>query len=107
MSKECTSKLTRLSIGEKTLEALRCERASATGTIVLLHEALGSVSYWKNFPGKLAEASNCNVDKSKIDSHRCFPGLRNPKLGTSFFPGYDFRSITKRAGPLAWSGPVP
>jgi pimeloyl-ACP methyl ester carboxylesterase len=35
--------------------------ASATGTILLLHEALGSVSYWKDFPHKLAIATGANV----------------------------------------------
>ncbi len=30
-------------------------------TILLLHEALGSVSYWKDFPQKLALATHCNV----------------------------------------------
>jgi pimeloyl-ACP methyl ester carboxylesterase len=34
---------------------------SAQGTILLLHEALGSVSYWKQFPQKLAQATNYNV----------------------------------------------
>ena len=33
----------------------------AQGTILLLHEALGSVSYWKHFPQKLAQATSCNV----------------------------------------------
>jgi pimeloyl-ACP methyl ester carboxylesterase len=79
MSKECTSKLTRLSIGEKTLEALRCERASAAGTIVLLHEALGSVSYWKDFPGKLAEASSCNVVAYSRAGHGDSQGPLEPR----------------------------
>jgi pimeloyl-ACP methyl ester carboxylesterase len=34
---------------------------NANGTILLLHEALGSVSYWKQFPHKLAHATNYNV----------------------------------------------
>ncbi len=34
---------------------------SAHGTILLLHEALGSVSYWKQFPHKLAQATGYNV----------------------------------------------
>ena len=34
---------------------------SAAETILLLHEALGSVSYWKDFPQKLALAAGVNV----------------------------------------------
>ena len=30
-------------------------------TIVLLHEGLGSVSLWKNFPDELSEVANSNV----------------------------------------------
>jgi pimeloyl-ACP methyl ester carboxylesterase len=33
----------------------------ASETILLLHEALGSVAYWKDFPEKLALASGANV----------------------------------------------
>lgn len=34
---------------------------SAHGSILLLHEALGSVSYWKQFPHHLAHATGYNV----------------------------------------------
>lgn len=30
-------------------------------TLVLLHEGLGSVAMWRDFPGRLAHATNCNV----------------------------------------------
>jgi pimeloyl-ACP methyl ester carboxylesterase len=30
-------------------------------TIVMLHEGLGSVSLWREFPGLLAEATHCRV----------------------------------------------
>lgn len=33
----------------------------AAQTIVLLHEALGSVAYWRDFPEKLARATHSNV----------------------------------------------
>ncbi len=35
--------------------------ATPRGTILLLHEALGSVAYWKDFPEKLAQGTSCNV----------------------------------------------
>jgi pimeloyl-ACP methyl ester carboxylesterase len=35
--------------------------ASMAGTIVLLHEALGSVSHWRDFPERLAERCEMNV----------------------------------------------
>ncbi len=34
---------------------------SSLGTIVLLHEALGSVSHWRDFPQRLAERCRSNV----------------------------------------------
>ena len=30
-------------------------------TIVFLHDSLGSVQLWRDFPEKLAEATQCNV----------------------------------------------
>lgn len=46
--------------GKKT-EVVSSSLPSARGTIVLLHEALGSVSYWKEFPQRLALAAHYNV----------------------------------------------
>jgi pimeloyl-ACP methyl ester carboxylesterase len=50
-----------LSLDGKSAEVAYHSLPSAHGTILLLHEALGSVSYWKQFPHKLAVASNYNV----------------------------------------------
>ncbi|HET9086790.1 MAG TPA: alpha/beta hydrolase [Acidobacteriaceae bacterium] len=77
MSNEC--QFTHLNIGEKSLEVLRCPHASAAGTIVLLHEALGSVSYWKDFPGKLASATGCNVVAYSRAGHGGSQGPLEPR----------------------------
>jgi pimeloyl-ACP methyl ester carboxylesterase len=45
----------------KRTEVAHYSLASSQGTVLLLHEALGSVSYWKQFPHKLAVATNYNV----------------------------------------------
>jgi len=45
----------------RSVETALHQYPSATDTILLLHEALGSVSYWKDFPEKLALATGTNV----------------------------------------------
>ena len=50
-----------LILGGTRTEVVFHSLPSAHGTIVLLHEALGSASYWKQFPHKLAEATRYNV----------------------------------------------
>ena len=50
-----------LSLDGKSAEVAFHSVPSAHGTILLLHEALGSVSYWKQFPHKLAQATGYNV----------------------------------------------
>ena len=50
-----------LSLDGKSIEVAHYSFPSAPGTILLLHEALGSVSYWKTFPQQLAHATNYNV----------------------------------------------
>lgn len=52
--------------GGKTLEAVlyrphRSAGDSSPGTIVFLHEALGSVSHWRDFPAELGSLSGWNV----------------------------------------------
>jgi pimeloyl-ACP methyl ester carboxylesterase len=51
----------RLPLDGKSIEVAYHSPPSATGTILLLHEALGSVSYWKTFPQQLAHATGYNV----------------------------------------------
>ena len=44
------------------LEVERIETAAPTRpTLVLLHEGLGSVAMWRDFPGRLAHACGCNA----------------------------------------------
>ena len=50
-----------LSLVGKSTEVAHYSLPSAKGTILLLHEALGSVSYWKQFPHNLAQATSYNV----------------------------------------------
>jgi pimeloyl-ACP methyl ester carboxylesterase len=49
-----------LSIAGRQLETLRITAPHSRGTIVLLHEALGSVSHWRDFPEQMAE--RCGMD---------------------------------------------
>jgi pimeloyl-ACP methyl ester carboxylesterase len=45
----------------QTVEVALHQHPAALDTILLLHEALGSVAYWKDFPEKLALATGTNV----------------------------------------------
>jgi pimeloyl-ACP methyl ester carboxylesterase len=55
------SRLLHLPLDGKLTEVAYHSFPSAPGTILMLHEALGSVSYWKAFPNKLAHATGYNV----------------------------------------------
>jgi pimeloyl-ACP methyl ester carboxylesterase/flavodoxin len=48
-------------IDGKRLESLSITGSSDAPTIVLLHEGLGSVALWKDFPHALAERTGCSV----------------------------------------------
>jgi pimeloyl-ACP methyl ester carboxylesterase len=48
-------------IAGRQLETQHISVADSRGTIVLLHEALGSVSHWRDFPTRLAERCKMNV----------------------------------------------
>lgn len=50
-----------LHITGKTLEVARYSSPEYSRTLVLLHEALGSVKHWRDFPGRLAQTTRCNV----------------------------------------------
>lgn len=44
------------------LEVLRISSVKAVGPeLVFLHEGLGSISHWRNFPTRVAEATGCSV----------------------------------------------
>ena len=48
-------------VNGKRLETLLYPPAGTDTTIVMLHEGLGSVAMWKDFPGRVAEATGCGV----------------------------------------------
>ena len=50
-----------VSVNGKRLETLLYSPAHADGTIVMLHEGLGSIAMWKDFPERVAEATGCGV----------------------------------------------
>jgi pimeloyl-ACP methyl ester carboxylesterase len=51
----------RLRLQQQSLEVLLWKVSRAEDTIILIHEALGSASYWKNFPEKLGRSTDMNV----------------------------------------------
>src|ERR1700730_4955978 len=50
-----------LAVNGKRLEMLLYPPAGKDATIVMLHEGLGSVTMWKDFPQRVAEATGCGV----------------------------------------------
>lgn len=61
MTKALQCRVTQLPLGGKSIEVAAYTLPSASSTMLLLHEALGSVSYWKDFPQRLALATGANV----------------------------------------------
>lgn len=55
------SQTVHVSIAGRSVEAALHTHAQADTTILLLHEALGSVPYWRDFPEQLAEATGADV----------------------------------------------
>lgn len=50
-----------LAINGKRLETLRYPPGGSDATIVMLHEGLGSIAMWKDFPERVAELTGCGV----------------------------------------------
>ena len=50
-----------LTAGGHRLEYERIDGASGAPTLILLHEGLGSIALWRDFPAKLAAATGCPV----------------------------------------------
>ena len=61
MSTRIDSQQTSVCVDGKQVEVRHVGVANAKRTILLLHEALGSVSYWRDFPEKLARATQSHV----------------------------------------------
>jgi pimeloyl-ACP methyl ester carboxylesterase len=50
-----------LTVNGKRLETQLFQPGGANATVVMLHEGLGSVAMWKDFPERVAEATGCGV----------------------------------------------
>ena len=50
-----------VTVDGKGLETLLYPALARNATIVMLHEGLGSVAMWKDFPQRIAEATSCSV----------------------------------------------
>jgi pimeloyl-ACP methyl ester carboxylesterase len=50
-----------LTVSGKRLETVLYQPATTNAAIVMLHEGLGSVAMWKDFPERVAEATGCGV----------------------------------------------
>jgi pimeloyl-ACP methyl ester carboxylesterase len=62
------------------LESARIEaRQSTFPTIVMLHEGLGSVAHWKDFPARLAEETGAGVFLYSRYGHGSSDGLQEPR----------------------------
>jgi pimeloyl-ACP methyl ester carboxylesterase len=48
-----------LTAGGHRLDYERIDGASGAPTLILLHEGLGSIALWRDFPAKLAQATGC------------------------------------------------
>jgi pimeloyl-ACP methyl ester carboxylesterase len=48
-------------VDAKRLETLLLSPAAIAPTIVMLHEGLGSIAMWKDFPAQLAQTTGCRV----------------------------------------------
>jgi pimeloyl-ACP methyl ester carboxylesterase len=64
----------------KRLETLSYHGSVDRPTIVMLHEGLGSVSMWKDFPERLARATRCCVVAYSRYGHGKSEGLREKRL---------------------------
>jgi pimeloyl-ACP methyl ester carboxylesterase len=78
----------------KRLETLSYRGTGDLPTMVMLHEGLGSVSMWKDFPERLARATRCGVVAYSRYGHGKSEGLREKRLvefmhheGTVVLPG--------------------
>src|SRR6266852_7494986 len=83
-----------VTVDGKRLETLRYPPSGKKPTIVMLHEGLGSVSMWKDFPEQLAKTTGCGVVAYSRYGHGKSELLREKRLvefmhheGTAVLPG--------------------
>lgn len=63
-----------------SLEAIKIEaRHSNVPTIVMLHEGLGSIAHWKDFPSQLAEETGAGVFVYSRHGHGASDRLQEPR----------------------------
>jgi pimeloyl-ACP methyl ester carboxylesterase len=66
-------------VGGTRLETLSYSAIGDAATIVMLHEGLGSVSMWKDFPKQLARETGCGVLAYSRYGHGKSDRLRTPR----------------------------
>ena len=66
-------------VGGNRLETLCYHAPSGAPTIVMLHEGLGCVSMWKDFPRQVANATSCRVLAYSRYGHGKSERLREPR----------------------------
>jgi pimeloyl-ACP methyl ester carboxylesterase len=71
----------RLHLNGQSLEVLLWKAAGAENTIVMIHEALGSAAYWKDFPERLAQSAGTNVLAYSRAGHGDSEGPVEPRTG--------------------------
>jgi pimeloyl-ACP methyl ester carboxylesterase len=69
MSASLRPETTGVLIAGKFVETRICRTARPRHKILMLHEALGSVSYWRDFPDKLAAATESDVLCYSLPGH--------------------------------------
>ena len=73
-----------------SIEVAFHEHAKGQNTLLMLHEALGSVSYWKRFPEQLAVATGVNVLLYSRSGHGLSNGPLAPRSPGSYNHEVDF-----------------
>ena len=68
-----------LDIDGKAMEVHHWQHPAPGGTILLIHEALGSVSYWKDFPQILSRTTGCSVVAYSRAGHGNSQGPLEPR----------------------------
>lgn len=63
----------------RRLETLAFDGAAARPPIVMLHEGLGSVSMWRDFPERVAEGTGCGVVVYSRYGHGASDALAGPR----------------------------
>src|SRR5689334_25384407 len=59
--REAVRQVTYITVLGQRLEVLRIPSQTGIPELIFLHEGLGSVSHWKDFPARVANATGCPV----------------------------------------------